>query len=301
MNKNKLLLGFVITSLTMVGTVVFLSCTDESTTLFAKATDNTLWYHYVAVAATETKHGSREFWANCSTHNYSLSLPDSSNIQEGVAFDSTEYYNDLTSGDGRYIAPLSKTLCSETTKSIWDNYFDGLNYYYSGMNLTAHSLVYLPGNIDSPAQELVSEIDNGKIHVDSPSYTVDGYAEFTDLTDGVITCHEVTHHKASGTINDNGVKTNGASYRGENFFLFDFDYSDFAFDNDEKLYKADETSFLYTTPYGSMPITMNNVRVGFIDDELYAWSAEFDQGGQIYIYSCTYTDHGTTSVTIPVV
>lgn len=301
MNRNQLLFGVSVLSLLMVGTVTILSNGGNRSLSFVRATDNALWYHYAEVEATETRHGSKEFWANCSTHNYSLVEPDSNNIQEGVAFDTTTYYNDLTSEDGRYIAPLSKSLCGETTKSVWDNYFDGLDYYYSSMNLSAHSLIYPLGNKTSPVQETYSEIDNGKIHIDAAGHTVDGYGEFTDLTDGVITYHEIIHNKAADTYFDNGTKTSGANYRGESFLLFDFNYSDFAFDNDEKLYKADETSFVYSTPIGSMQITMTNVRVGFIDSNLYAWSGEFYQDGGIYIYSCVYSNHGTTSIIMPII
>ena len=72
------------------------------------ATNDPLWYHYVEIPPTEERHGSKEFWANCSTHQFSLTLPESDDIQEGVAFDTTEYFNQLTLEDARYIPSLHK-------------------------------------------------------------------------------------------------------------------------------------------------------------------------------------------------
>lgn len=69
---------------------------------------NNYWNHYEAVAPTTTMHGSKEFWAHCSLHEFVLSHPGlSEDIREGVAFNSTSYFAELTSEDARYVAPLA--------------------------------------------------------------------------------------------------------------------------------------------------------------------------------------------------
>lgn len=68
---------------------------------------NNYWNHYEAVAPTTTMHGSKEFWAHCSLHEFVLSHPgEGEDIREGVAFNSTAYFAELTSEDARYVAPL---------------------------------------------------------------------------------------------------------------------------------------------------------------------------------------------------
>ena len=72
---------------------------------------NNYWYHYERVIPTLTKHGSKEFWANCSTHNFTLENPGAGeDIREGVAFDTTTYFEDLTDSDPRYLPPLSDRI-----------------------------------------------------------------------------------------------------------------------------------------------------------------------------------------------
>ena len=76
---------------------------------------NNYWNHYEAVAPTTTMHGSKEFWAHCSLHEFVLSHPgEGEDIREGVAFNSTAYFAELTSEDARYVAPLPVDLAKKS-------------------------------------------------------------------------------------------------------------------------------------------------------------------------------------------
>ncbi len=110
MKKKVLLLTVTSLALTLGATAgVLLSKKDNN--LFTKAKDDSYWYHYAQVTPTESKHGSKEFWANCSTHDFSLENPGlGEDIREGVAFDSTPYFDALTNSDARYLPPLSERV-----------------------------------------------------------------------------------------------------------------------------------------------------------------------------------------------
>ena len=73
---------------------------------FSFASNGNYWNHYARVEPTETRHGSREFWANCSTHDFVLEEPIGE-IRSGVPFDTTTYFDELTNSDPRYI-PANK-------------------------------------------------------------------------------------------------------------------------------------------------------------------------------------------------
>jgi hypothetical protein len=90
--------AFVISSFAFVS--------NKTTTVFSQS--ETIWFHYEAVEPTENVHGSKEFWANCTTFEHSLIKPDSSNIKEGVPFESTIYFDQLTVDDDRYIHSIAK-------------------------------------------------------------------------------------------------------------------------------------------------------------------------------------------------
>lgn len=73
--------------------------------------ENAYWNHYERIEPTTSMHGSKEFWAHCSLHSFTLSKPsDGDEIKEGVAFNSTKYFAELTSEDPRYIAPLEAEI-----------------------------------------------------------------------------------------------------------------------------------------------------------------------------------------------
>ena len=74
-----------------------------------RATDNVYWNHYARVEPTDYVHGSKEFWANCSTHDFQLSAPGGgADVREGVAFNTTSYFNSLSKSDPRYIPALNE-------------------------------------------------------------------------------------------------------------------------------------------------------------------------------------------------
>ena len=110
MKKKTLLIALTSLSLTAgVASAVILSRGDNDYSVIANNSD--YWYHYEQVTPTLTKHGSKEFWANCSTHNFVLEYPGSAeDIREGVAFDSTIYFDELTSEDPRYLPPIGEKV-----------------------------------------------------------------------------------------------------------------------------------------------------------------------------------------------
>jgi len=109
--KKKVLL-VAITSLSLaVGVTAGVLAYKSDNNSFAGAKDESYWYHYAQVTPTETKHGSKEFWANCSTHNFSLENPGAGeDIREGVDFATTSYFEELTDSDPRYLPPLSERV-----------------------------------------------------------------------------------------------------------------------------------------------------------------------------------------------
>lgn len=124
MKKKALLL--TITSFSLVlGALAGLILTKGDNAYFANAKDDSYWFHYNQVNPTNDKHGSKEFWANCSTHNFSLETPGlAEDIREGVAFNTTTYFDELSSDDPRYLPPLSERV------DIWgyvEEAIDGLN------------------------------------------------------------------------------------------------------------------------------------------------------------------------------
>ena len=107
MQKNKRLI--VITSLTVLSALtVTTSIICSSKNLFdgVVANGEAIYYHYSAVAPTGTRHGSREFWMNCSTLTPVFDQP-SATIFEGSAFDSLDAFYELDSSDDRYVAPTT--------------------------------------------------------------------------------------------------------------------------------------------------------------------------------------------------
>lgn len=105
--KKKL---FIVSFATFVSTtsLALIAANSNKTADLLNAEENELWYHYQAIEPTDSTHGSKEFWANCSTHNFSLTQPASDNIEEGVPFDTTVYFDELEMTDERYIPSISK-------------------------------------------------------------------------------------------------------------------------------------------------------------------------------------------------
>lgn len=110
MKKKALLVA--ITSLTLtLGVAAGVVFAKSSNDFLASAKDDSYWFHYSQVTPTKFKHGSKEFWANCSTHNFSLENPGvGEDIREGVDFATTSYFEELTDSDPRYLPPLSERV-----------------------------------------------------------------------------------------------------------------------------------------------------------------------------------------------
>ena len=123
-----------------------------------RATDNVYWNHYARVEPTETVHGSKEFWANCSTHDFSLTAPDpGSDVREGVAFNTTSYFNSLSKSDLRYIPALNE----ETV--------DIKGYFLSLLDTLSHDpYSYIP---DSMRPEYVDHYSESAVTYDFTNFT----------------------------------------------------------------------------------------------------------------------------------
>ena len=124
--KKKVLL-IAVTSLSLaLGVTAGIIFAKKDNIVFSKATDGSYWNHYAQVTPTWDKHGSKEFWANCSTHNFTLVNPGAGeDIREGVAFDTTPYFDELTSEDPRYLPPSSERV---DIKGYLNSLLDAFNH-----------------------------------------------------------------------------------------------------------------------------------------------------------------------------
>ena len=108
MTKKKIIILLATTStLVLSSGAVLLTKGLANQGLVIANSDTNYWNHYARIEPTALRHGSKEFWANCSTHDFTLNYPGiGEDIREGVAFDTTPYFDDLDSSDPRYIAPV---------------------------------------------------------------------------------------------------------------------------------------------------------------------------------------------------
>ena len=96
------------------------------------ASDGNYWNHYAAVEPTQNRHGSKEFWASCSTHNFQLTHPGAgADVREGVAFDTTTYFDELTVSDPRYIHALGDPQYTITFNSMGGSSVASITDYVS--------------------------------------------------------------------------------------------------------------------------------------------------------------------------
>lgn len=158
MKKKKSLLvsALLFSSLAIATSVVTIKYADIDS--LAKADDvYNYWCHYEQVTPTLTKHGSKEFWANCSTHNYSLTAPgEGEDVREGVAFDTTTYFDELTSEDPRYLPPTSEKV-------------DIKGYFNSLLQAFTHDpYSFIP---DSMRPEGVNKVSGESVNYDFSNFT----------------------------------------------------------------------------------------------------------------------------------
>lgn len=112
MKKKSFLILITASTLVAFGTTTLAIVNGLNSGVLTNAdSENNYWYHYERVAPTLTKHGSKEFWANCSTHNYVLANPGGGeDIREGGDFSKTAYFEALTSEDPRYLPSISEKV-----------------------------------------------------------------------------------------------------------------------------------------------------------------------------------------------
>lgn len=107
MNKKKILLSVSITSMVAItGAVLVINGGLNSSSAFA--TNDVVWHHYAAVAPTENKHGSKEFWASsadgCATHTFTD--PGVECIEHD--FSKYDSFASLSRDDDRYVWCLNE-------------------------------------------------------------------------------------------------------------------------------------------------------------------------------------------------
>lgn len=109
MKKSYVINSIFVASLTVlaVSTVFIGNSGNANFKAFGTQVDN-YWNHYSRIEPTETTHGSKEFWTSCSTHEFVLEQPDGVEIREGVAFNTTSYFNEMDLTDARYLPSVNE-------------------------------------------------------------------------------------------------------------------------------------------------------------------------------------------------
>ena len=136
MKKKLLVLSGVIVSMAVVAGAAIAMNNGIENNLTARATDGVYWNHYARVLPTLSEHGSAEFWANCSTHAFTLVNPGGGeDIREGVAFNTTSYFDELDEEDPRYLPPLSERvdIKAHLTSLLGSLSHDPYSYIPNGM------------------------------------------------------------------------------------------------------------------------------------------------------------------------
>ena len=111
--KKRFILGLAggVLALGTIGAIASQNAFNDGIGAYATEPENMLWKHYAEVKPTYTTHGSKEFWANCSSlGEHSLTKPEKGKIEEGEDFSKTTYFASLTEEDDRYVAKLVPTV-----------------------------------------------------------------------------------------------------------------------------------------------------------------------------------------------
>lgn len=111
--KKRFILGLTggVMALGLAGVIASQNTFNIGIGVHAEDPNNVLWKHYAAVEPTTTRHGSKEFWANCSElGTHSLTKPAKGKIEEGGDFSATTYFTELTPKDDRYIVKTGKDV-----------------------------------------------------------------------------------------------------------------------------------------------------------------------------------------------
>ena len=149
--KKKILLCVAATSMIAItGAVLAINGGLKSLSVFA--TNGEVWYHYAAVAPTETTYGSKEFWASsvdgCATHTFVD--PRVTCVEHD--FSTYDSFDTLTCDDDRYVPSGNESL--------------GITPMFSTKNKTVTYGLYPQTNVDdssliSALNELTTPGTNG--------------------------------------------------------------------------------------------------------------------------------------------
>lgn len=114
--KKRIILGISggVLALGLVGVIASQNTFNIGIGVRAEDPANVVWKHYAAVEPTTTRHGSKEFWANCSElGTRSLTKPAKGLFEEGGDFSKTAYFEELTPEDDRYV-PYEYTVAFDS-------------------------------------------------------------------------------------------------------------------------------------------------------------------------------------------
>ena len=162
-----------------------------------------LWNHYAAVEPTEERHGSKEFWACCTHLEFVLSRPSEGIIQEGVPFDTTEYFDQLEENDKRYLPAL------DYSKLV---FIDKDEFYAVGAaNTEITGKIYIPSSYKGkPVTKLGNQFGGGACSFAGCSNITEVYIPDT-VTAIVASCF-------SGCTSLTSISAKGATGVGESAF-----------------------------------------------------------------------------------
>ncbi len=119
MKKRHIIIAISLAAVALSTGAVFAIKNGNSFKNLAIASNNNYWNHYARVEPQQDKHGSKEFWASCSTHEFQLTAPGAGeDVREGGAFDETPYFLDLNRNDPRYIHALGEPQYTITFNSM---------------------------------------------------------------------------------------------------------------------------------------------------------------------------------------
>ena len=185
MNRQKFLISLVFMSALLLGGIaVFSRSAGVSALSFAQNdAPSHVWNHYEKVAPTYYRHGSKEFWANCTELGYVLEEPAQGIIHEGPSFDSTPYFDELTELDARYIAPLADVSAHHFSEE-WSVDENTGTHYHACID---EGYEYL--RIDEAAHQ-------GEYTTVDPTETEDGYKFLTCDVCGYVGEHEFSGFSA---------------------------------------------------------------------------------------------------------
>ena len=289
MNKKQQIISSIIISATAIGGIMALQINNGNIKgLSLIAESNVIWKHYAEVPATYARHGSREFWANCTVLGFTLEEPTTGTIEEGDNFYYTSYFDELDENDARYINPLPLEG-GEVSKEIWDKYMT-----HEGLCLYSNTHIDLDYRVDGELQ-MASSFDfaDKKARIEGywPSSINPGpFVGYASFEIGVDTW-SISFRRETYDHNDEKANLFFLSWAGQ-YGLFEFAFDDFTFDNETKLYHNPTFDVLGNGTYVDVKAAFQN------NKPVYCIMA-MTSGGTTGVVTRTYSNIGTTTVVIP--